>query len=197
MRMPVPMMNVINGGAHADNNLDMQEFMIVPVGRAELPRGAALRRRGLPRAEEDAARRGHVDRGRRRGRLRARPAEQRGGDRADPARRSRRPATSRARRSRSASTAPPASSTRTASTMLDGEGLTLERRRVHRHLRDLVRQVPDRLDRGRHGRGRLGRLGAPDRQRSARRCSWSATTCSSPTPRSCARASSRASPTRS
>lgn len=32
MQMPVPMMNVINGGAHANNNLDMQEMMIVPVG---------------------------------------------------------------------------------------------------------------------------------------------------------------------
>jgi len=32
MQMPVPMMNVINGGAHADNNLDIQEFMIIPVG---------------------------------------------------------------------------------------------------------------------------------------------------------------------
>ncbi len=32
MAMPVPMMNVINGGAHADNSLEMQEFMIVPVG---------------------------------------------------------------------------------------------------------------------------------------------------------------------
>ncbi len=30
--MPVPMMNVINGGAHANNNLDLQEFMIVPLG---------------------------------------------------------------------------------------------------------------------------------------------------------------------
>ncbi|MEE8267219.1 MAG: phosphopyruvate hydratase [Acidiferrobacterales bacterium] len=30
--MPVPMMNVVNGGAHADNNIDMQEFMILPVG---------------------------------------------------------------------------------------------------------------------------------------------------------------------
>jgi enolase len=30
--LPVPLMNVINGGAHADNNLDIQEFMIVPVG---------------------------------------------------------------------------------------------------------------------------------------------------------------------
>ena len=33
MRMPVPMMNVINGGAHANNNLDFQELMIVPVGQ--------------------------------------------------------------------------------------------------------------------------------------------------------------------
>ena len=32
MRTPVPMMNVVNGGAHANNRLDMQEFMIVPVG---------------------------------------------------------------------------------------------------------------------------------------------------------------------
>ena len=30
--LPVPMMNVINGGAHADNNVDIQEFMIMPVG---------------------------------------------------------------------------------------------------------------------------------------------------------------------
>lgn len=30
--LPVPMMNIINGGAHADNNLDIQEFMILPVG---------------------------------------------------------------------------------------------------------------------------------------------------------------------
>jgi enolase len=33
MRMPVPMMNVVNGGAHANNNLDFQELMIVPVGQ--------------------------------------------------------------------------------------------------------------------------------------------------------------------
>ena len=30
--LPVPMMNVLNGGAHADNNVDLQEFMVVPVG---------------------------------------------------------------------------------------------------------------------------------------------------------------------
>ncbi len=32
MALPVPMMNIINGGAHANNNIDMQEFMIIPVG---------------------------------------------------------------------------------------------------------------------------------------------------------------------
>jgi enolase len=31
-RLPVPLMNIINGGVHADNNVDLQEFMIVPVG---------------------------------------------------------------------------------------------------------------------------------------------------------------------
>src|SRR5213078_2897681 len=30
--LPVPMMNVINGGAHAQNSIDLQEFMVVPVG---------------------------------------------------------------------------------------------------------------------------------------------------------------------
>ena len=34
MQLPVPMMNIINGGAHANNNIDMQEFMIIPVGAA-------------------------------------------------------------------------------------------------------------------------------------------------------------------
>jgi enolase len=39
--MPVPMMNVLNGGAHADNGLDIQEFMIVPAGAGSF--GEALR----------------------------------------------------------------------------------------------------------------------------------------------------------
>ncbi len=39
--LPVPMMNIINGGAHADNNLDIQEFMILPVGAPTF--GDALR----------------------------------------------------------------------------------------------------------------------------------------------------------
>ena len=36
MLMPVPMMNIINGGSHADNSVDLQEFMIMPVGAASI-----------------------------------------------------------------------------------------------------------------------------------------------------------------
>ncbi len=65
LQMPVPMMNIINGGVHADNNVDMQEFMIVPTGFncfAEALRAGAeifhtlksiLRRRGLNTAVGD------------------------------------------------------------------------------------------------------------------------------------------------
>lgn len=35
-QMPVPMMNIINGGAHADNSVDLQEFMILPVGASSI-----------------------------------------------------------------------------------------------------------------------------------------------------------------
>ena len=37
--LPVPMMNIINGGAHADNNLDFQEFMILPIGAPSFKEG--------------------------------------------------------------------------------------------------------------------------------------------------------------
>ena len=49
--LPVPMLNILNGGAHADTNVDVQEFMIAPIGAADVPRGAARRRGGLPRAQ--------------------------------------------------------------------------------------------------------------------------------------------------
>ena len=37
--LPVPMMNVVNGGAHADNNVDLQEFMVMPVGATSFSEG--------------------------------------------------------------------------------------------------------------------------------------------------------------
>ncbi len=63
--MPVPMMNVLNGGAHADNNVDFQEFMIMPVGAASFAEAlrmgtetfhtlkAVLHKRGLSTAVGD------------------------------------------------------------------------------------------------------------------------------------------------
>ena len=40
--LPVPMMNVINGGAHADNNIDLQEFMLVPLGADSFAEGLRI-----------------------------------------------------------------------------------------------------------------------------------------------------------
>ncbi len=63
--LPVPMMNVLNGGEHADNNIDFQEFMIMPIGAASFSEGlrwgvetyhalkAVLSKRGLSTAIGD------------------------------------------------------------------------------------------------------------------------------------------------
>ena len=40
--LPVPMMNIINGGAHADNNVDLQEFMVMPVGAKSFVEGLRM-----------------------------------------------------------------------------------------------------------------------------------------------------------
>src|SRR4030065_3489 len=37
--LPVPMMNILNGGSHADNNVDIQEFMVMPVGAKSFSEG--------------------------------------------------------------------------------------------------------------------------------------------------------------
>ncbi|HET7845698.1 MAG TPA: phosphopyruvate hydratase [Xanthomonadales bacterium] len=64
-QLPVPMMNIINGGAHADNNVDMQEFMVLPVGMPSFSEAlrcgveifhalkAVLKKRGLATAVGD------------------------------------------------------------------------------------------------------------------------------------------------
>src|SRR6478752_5755704 len=63
--LPVPMMNVVNGGAHADNNVDFQEFMVIPVGATSFAQAlqtgaevfhnlkATLKKRGLNTAVGD------------------------------------------------------------------------------------------------------------------------------------------------
>ncbi len=42
MRLPVPMMNILNGGAHADNNVDIQEFMVMPLGASSFREGLRM-----------------------------------------------------------------------------------------------------------------------------------------------------------
>ena len=84
--LPVPMMNILNGGEHADNNVDLQEFMIMPIGATHLLRGLAHGRRGLPRAQKSVPRARALDRRRRRGRLRSEPRFERRSDHADPGR---------------------------------------------------------------------------------------------------------------
>ena len=41
-RLPVPMMNILNGGAHADNNIDFQEFMVMPLGAKSFREGLRM-----------------------------------------------------------------------------------------------------------------------------------------------------------
>ena len=40
-KLPIPMMNILNGGAHADNKIDFQEFMVMPIGAPSFSEGLA------------------------------------------------------------------------------------------------------------------------------------------------------------
>ena len=166
--LPVPMMNVVNGGAHADNSLDLQEFMLMPLGAATfaeaLRMGAEifhalhgrLHEQGLATAVGDEggfapdiasteeAIKAICEAVERAGYA---PGDQ-VGDRARPGH--------------------DASSTATAATPA-GRGPRAGRGRDRRLVGRPRRALPDRVDRGRHGRGRLGRLEAADRQARRRR----------------------------
>ena len=157
------MMNILNGGAHATNTVDFQEFMIVPVGAEIVRRRAAHGRGGLSLAQEGAREAQAGDRRRRRRRLRAGPRERRGSAQGDP--RGDRGGRLRAGEGDRAR----ARLSRRASCTTDGiVHLQEERRRQDatrrdgRALHEVARRVSDRLDRGRPGRGRLGWLDEAD-----------------------------------
>src|ERR1017187_10559141 len=57
--LPVPMMNVINGGRHADNNVDFQEFMIVPLGAPSFREALRMGAETFHALKEVLAKRGH------------------------------------------------------------------------------------------------------------------------------------------
>ncbi len=160
--LPMPMMNIINGGAHADNPIDIQEFMILPVGAASF--SEALRTgtevfHALKKLLKDAGHNTNVgDEGGFAPNVNAEEAldfiekgieaagYKLGEDIVLGPRRGRQ----RVLQGRPL----PAG----------GRGQDARRRAAwSRWLRGPVRAVPDRLDRGRHGRGRLGRLEAADR----------------------------------
>ena len=159
--LPVPMMNVLNGGAHADNKVDFQEFMVMPAGAATfadcLRMGAEVFH-ALKRTLHDAGP-GHGRR--RRGRLRAGPRLQRGG--AGDARQGHLGRRLHARRGRLHRAGPrdERDLRRHGLRARAREPLAVARRDVGLLGRP-QRALPDRLDRGRHGRGGLGRLEGPD-----------------------------------
>ena len=181
--LPVPLMNIINGGAHADNSLDFQEFMIVPKGAANfseaLRAGAEVFHTLKKLLHDRKASTGVGDEG---GFAPDLPG-------AEAALGVVIEAIEKAgyKPGKDVALALDVASSelwdKTSKTYkLEGEGKELDGKGMVAFYRKLVRAVPDRVDRGRHGRERLGRLGGADRRSSAAACSWSATTCSSPTP---------------
>ena len=159
--LPVPMMNVINGGAHADNNVDLQEFMIVPVGAASFSEAlrwgaetyhrlkALLHERGLSTAVGDEGGFApNLPSNEEAVRVLVEAIE----------------AAGRAPGDEVAIAIDAAASEfyRDGSYHLAGENRVSRRRGVRRLSRGALRPVPDHLGRGRHGRGRLERLGGAD-----------------------------------
>ncbi len=114
--LPVPMMNLLNGGAHADNKVDFQEFMVVPVGFSSFSEGLQAGVEVYHALKKTLAGAGARHGGRRRGRLRAGPVVERGGAAGAWWRASRPPATGPVRTWPSLSTPRPPRSSPTART---------------------------------------------------------------------------------
>ena len=81
--LPVPFMNVVNGGAHADNNLDIQEFMIVPAGLPSFSEALRAGVENVPHAQRHSRETGTRHLRRRRGRFCPEPQIERRGARSD------------------------------------------------------------------------------------------------------------------
>ena len=83
--LPVPMLNILNGGAHADSSVDLQEFMVVPVGAASFADGLRMGAEVFHTLRDVLHERGLAYRSRRRGRLRPQPRLESRSAGADPA----------------------------------------------------------------------------------------------------------------
>ena len=178
--LPVPMMNILNGGAHADSNVDFQEFMVMPIGFPSFSEGlrvgaeifhalrSILKSRGLATGVGDEGGFAPSLKSNREALELVLEAVGKAGAKAGDnvylaldvaASEFWNRATARIR----------IQEVRRAGARLAGHG---------RPLRRLVPAVPDHLDRGRLRRAGLARLEAADARRSATRSSWSATMCS-------------------
>ena len=140
--LPVPMMNIVNGGVHADNPIDFQEFMIVPLGVAVVRRGACAparksftrcARRSKPPATTPMSAT----------RAASRPTCRRPRPRSiSSSRRSRRPATAPARRSRWRSIRRRANSSATAPIATKARARRARSTQQVDYLADLVKRYP-------------------------------------------------------
>ena len=160
-RLPVPLMNILNGGVHADNSVDLQEFMVAPLGARTF---ADALRMG---AEVYAALKTVL-----RGRGLATGVGDEGGFAPDLA--SNQDALEVIMEAIAAAGYTPGEEIalaldpattelyRDGAYHLEGEGRTLSSEEMVGYLGGPVRALPDHLHRGRHGRGGLGRLGRAD-----------------------------------
>ena len=156
--LPVPMMNIVNGGAHADTGVDVQEFMVAPIGAPSFKEALRWGAEVYHSLKSVLKKQGLAHRPRRRGRLRARHRGHQGartrpdqlghrGDRPQAGRR--RGAGARRRRDR-------VLHRRHRLRLREGDP---HRRADDRVLRRPARRLPAGVDRGPAVRGRLGRLG--------------------------------------
>ena len=161
--LPVPMMNIVNGGKHADNPIDIQEFMIQPVGAATFADAVRMGSevfQALKKQLHDAGHNTNVgDEGGFAPGLKS----------ADEALGfiSRACETAGYRPGEDVTFALDCASTEffaDGQYKMDGEGKTLDAAGMVAYLADLCARYPDRQHRGWLRRGRLGRLEAPDRR---------------------------------
>ena len=164
--LPVPMANVINGGAHSDAPIDFQEFMIMPHGLPTFSEGLARHHRDVSRAEIRAEEERAEHRRRRRRRFRAEARQRRGRASRPSCRPSRTPATSRARTStsRSMSAASEFYNGNGKYTFKKSTGKTVTGDDLVDFYAKLVRQISDRQHRRRLRRKRLDDVEEAHRQ---------------------------------
>ena len=173
MTLPVPMLNVINGGAHATNSIDLQEFMVVPAGAETFADALRIGAEVYHSLKQVLAERGLAvgvgDEGGFAPDLESsEPAIEAVLDAADRA----------GHLDRIAIALDPATSEVYSDGAYRFEGREKSSARDAGVLGGDRRPLPGRLDRGRRRRGRLGVVAGVDRTSSATACSSSATTCS-------------------